>query len=268
MKKNTKKERLNVVFHLDFFPHYRGPLASELLKSPNHNWILAGEKYDVRNHDLKTWDIPPEANFVHLKYIPLFGRIGWQRGSVRLAFKKDVDVIVFHSHWRLLNIWIAAPLARLLGKRVLFYTMGWYRKQSALSKAIRRLFFSIPHGLCLYGRWAKCQGILCGYSPKKLHVVYNSLDYKKQKKLRASITDDRVKEIRKSLFEDAGTPIAIRTGRLIKRAAINELFQAVEILKHRGKAVNVLLVGDGPEKARLENLAQDLKINVCFYGAC
>ena len=268
MKKNSTKDRLNVVFHLDFFPHYRGPLAKELLKSPNHNWILAGEKYDVRNHGLKTWPIPSDASFIHLKYVPLWGRIGWQKGSVGLAFRKDIDVIVFHSHWRLLNVWIAAPLARLFGKRVLFYTMGWYRKQSILSRIIRKLFFTIPHGLCLYGRWAKCQGILSGYSAKKLHVVYNSLDYKKQKTLRSSITDDRVREIRMSLFNDLKTPIAIRTGRLIKRAAINQLFQAVLLLKQKNKKINILLVGDGPEKIKLQKLARELEINVCFYGAC
>ena len=190
------KKKLNVVFHLDFFPHYRGPLAKALLNSPKNNWILAGEKYDVRNHGLETWEIPKEANFIHLKYKKIIGRIGWQSGSIGLCFNKNIDVIVYHSHWRLLNVWVGSLLARIMGKRVLFYTMGWYRKQSILSQLIKRVFFSIPHGLCLYGRWAKYQGVLSGYDIKKLHVVYNSLDYASQRKFRLSISSEKIKKTR------------------------------------------------------------------------
>ena len=261
--------RKRVLLLLDFFPHYRGPLIKEILEESSHDWILAGDLSDpYKQERIKEWEIPAGTNFLRFPFIRIFQDFGWQRGSLSTAFRRDIDVIIFHANWHILSLWIAAPLARLMGKRVLFYCMGWYRKHPWYVRWMLSLFYKIPHGLCLYGRWAKMQGVLNGYDHSRLHVVYNSLDYKKQRALRLALDQNKLIALREKFFGTSDVPVAIRTGRLIPRAKIEQLFYAANNLAKKGKPLNILLVGEGPEKARLKKLAEDLSLKVYFYGSC
>ena len=180
----SKRKKMNsskrVLLLLDFFPHYRGPLIEEMIENSPHEWILGGDILDpYKQEKIREWDVSSKKNFLRLPFVRIFKDFGWQKGSIRLSFKKDIEVIVYHANWHILSYWIAAPIARIMGKRVLFYCMGWYRKHPWYVRWMMHLYYKIPNGLCLYGRWAKMQGLQKGYDQKRLHVVYNSLDYRK-----------------------------------------------------------------------------------------
>ena len=46
------------------------------------------------------------------------------------------------------------------------------------------------------------------------------------------------------------------------------LFEAAAVLQADGCPVDVLIIGDGPERSRLEMIAKNKNINAVFYGAC
>ncbi len=262
------QQRKRVVMFLDFFPHYRGPVMRELLQSPCHDYVLAGALTDKRSGNIKTWPIPDDAPFIHIPRYNFRRPWAWQRGAIGLAFRRHVDVIIYHADYHLISTWISAPLARLLGKRVLFYTMGWRHHERPVRKLIKRIYLNLAHGLCLYGHWAKMEGIRQGYNPNRLFVVYNSLEYDKQKQIRETLTHERLRQIRAELFEHPERPQIICTGRIMRRRRLDLALDALHMLQQRGKHVNLLLVGDGSEREPLEKQANEYGLPVHFYGSC
>src|SRR5436309_723071 len=63
-------------------------------------------------------------------------------------------------------------------------------------------------------------------------------------------------------------PILICTARLTKACRFDMLLNAQRLLLAQGHPVNVVLVGDGPERAALQDAAKDLGRAVRFYGEC
>ena len=217
---------------------------------------------------VKTWEIPAGAPFIRTHYALLPAGFRWMRGVLPLVRRRDFDTIIFHANPFLLNTWPAAILARLTGKRVLFFTIGWYRPESALRRWIKRRYFQLAHGLLLYGHWAKACGIENGFDPDRLHVVYNSLDAERQREIRESITPDDRRITRAEFFSDPNRPMVICTSRLTAKRRLDLLLDAMEILASQGHPLNLLLIGDGDQRAALEDDARRRNLAVHFFGAC
>jgi glycosyltransferase involved in cell wall biosynthesis len=63
-------------------------------------------------------------------------------------------------------------------------------------------------------------------------------------------------------------PVVLYAGQLIRRKGVDLLLEAGAALQHAGREFTLLLVGDGPERARLERRAAELRLrNVVFRPA-
>jgi glycosyltransferase involved in cell wall biosynthesis len=193
----------------------------------------------------------------------------WQEKIIPLAFRRDLETIIFLGSSYYLATWVSAALCRLMGKRVLFWTIGWRRLDTRLKTLFRTRFYRLAHGLLLYGYFAKMQAIRLGFKPENLHVVFNSLNTPQQAKLRQQVTDEERQELRRQLFpEHPERPILICTTRLVRKRQLDDLLRAVGKLRDTGHHCNVLLVGDGEERPTLEQMTRELNLPVHFYGAC
>jgi glycosyltransferase involved in cell wall biosynthesis len=192
----------------------------------------------------------------------------WQKGILRLALRQDIAVIIFLGNANFLSTWLAALLARLTGKRVLFWTHGWLRKEQGTKAIVRNIFYHLAHGLLLYGNRAKMIGIESGFARDRMYIVYNSLDYRTQKMIMTHVTKDRIKLVREMFFSDPKIPVLIYTGRLTKAKGLGLLLQAMSQLQDQGFKTSLLLVGDGPEREPLTQLAKVSGLAVHFYGPC
>lgn len=144
--------------------------------------------------------------------------------------------------------------------------MGWYGKERLFKKIIKKIFFKIPNGCFLYGEYAKLLMLKNGYRKEKLSVIYNSLNYDVQCKLRNQLK-------RTFVFHDYfgnSNQTLLFIGRLTKIKRLELLILAVSELKKQGREFNLILIGDGLMKTELELLTQREKIenNVWFYGEC
>lgn len=215
------------------------------------------------------WVPANQAKFVRAKCRP-FGNGGiWQPGIIPIAYRRGVDCIVYLGNPRFPATWISAVLARILGKRVLFWTIGWYREDSRLTSLIKWVFLRIPHGLLLYGHGAKCEAIRFGLSAQNLYVVHNSLDYDKQKQIRNRVTAEETAALREKLFgERSRIPVAVCVSRLIAKRRLDVLIEAASLNRARGHEINLLLVGDGPEEQNLRELCRQRGVTAHFYGPC
>ncbi len=260
------KQNVAVVYH--FFAHYRGPVMRELLEKSEHRFILVGDRKDVDDGTIKAMEIPDPARFVlaPCRYRPLVGMV--QKGLLRLALRRDLDAVIYLGNAAWISTWLSAVVARLTGKHVLFWTHGWTERDQGAKRLIRNTFYRLAHGLLLYGHWAKMIAMEQGFPPQRLYVIYNSLDYERQKAARQRMTCSRIPEIRQQMFSRSDLPVMICTTRLTKTRRLDLVFEAMRMLRDQGRETALLLVGDGPERGPLEALAESLGIMVRFYGPC
>ena len=260
-----KRQRVAVVYH--FFAHYRAAVMRQLLASPCHDYILVGDRVPT-DPSIKAWDIPPSVAMIPARCCQPMRGLMLQRGLLRLALRRDIDQIIYLGNAAWPCTWLSAAVARLMGKRVWFWSHGWTRHESGLKDRVRCLFYKLAHGLLLYGHVAKTLGVAKGFAPERLHVIYNSLDYEAQKQARANVTPQRLEQIRTQLFDQPDHPIVICTTRLTALRRLDLLMEALALLKREGHHVNLLLVGDGPERENLQQLAKRLDLPVHFFGPC
>jgi len=71
-----------------------------------------------------------------------------------------------------------------------------------------------------------------------------------------------------SVATTAGDPVIAFQGRLVTTKGVRLLFEAALLLRERGRAFQLLIIGDGPERASLEHLAREtnLAAQVTFAG--
>lgn len=257
--------RVAVVYH--FFAHYRTAVVESLARDTSHEWHFWGDLHDY-DSDIKPAAFSPAVRFTRAQCVKLRGPIMWQRGLIRLALSPRWNAIVYLGSPNYISTWISAALARLTGKRVLFWSHGWTKPPRGVRSLTRNLFYRLANDLLLYGRWAKAIAIEQGFDPARVHVVSNSLDTEAQRRALEAIPPGRPAEVRRELFGEDRTPVLCCTTRLTRLRRLDMLLDAVARLRDRGRTANVAIIGDGPERANLEAHARQLGLKVAFLGAC
>jgi glycosyltransferase involved in cell wall biosynthesis len=239
----------------------------ELVKRGAFRYVLIGDVADPER-EIEAWRVPAEIEFIEIPCRKLGSKLLWQSGLVREVLRPAYSAFVFLANPNWPSTWLAALLARMLGKRILFWTHGWIAPESGTKRLLRNLFYRLPHDLLLYGQAARRRGIVEGFSADKLHVIFNSLNYEEQREIRESVTEDESRELRTSLFGSADIPVIVCTSRLTAVRGLDLLFLAAKKLAEIGHITGVLLVGSGRERGVLEALARKLGLHVVFFGAC
>jgi len=189
----------------------------------------------------------------------------YQHGALRLL-KKKYDSFIALGDVRSISTWLFLIKAKMLRKPVYVWTHGWYGKESGAEVYVKKLFYRLPKGILLYGNYAKELMIKEGVSSSKLYVLHNSLNYTKQLALRKELSP-------KSVYQDHfgnKNQTLILICRLNPRKRIDMLIEALSSLKAKGLLYNVVIVGDGNEKEKLQLQAKQCGVDnqIWFYGAC
>ena len=194
----------------------------------------------------------------------------FQPKVLKLGISSEHDCIIYLGSMYHVTTWISAILAKISGKRVLMWTHGYLKEEPGFKGYIREIFYRIADGLLLYGHRGRKLMEKRGFDPKTLYVVYNSLDYDLQKSIRLRYSMRDLNELRKTHFENHTLPVLVFTGRVTKRKGLELIFKAQDQLRLMGMLTNVLVIGDGPDRVKLEKLVEisNLSSNVKFVGAC
>lgn len=248
------------------FPHYRSSVVQELQKSKINEYTFIGAT--DAHEGIKPIPLAVFNDFRVAKY-SLFGPFYWQPLIIKYALSSEFDGIIFLGNPNFLSTWIASFLARVSGKKVLFWTHGWLKKEGYLKSKIRNLFFRIAHRTMVYNERACALGSESGFPIDRIDVIYNSLDFDKALSIVFDIENGFLKSHKpQNLFSDSSLPVLVCSARLTKLCQFDLLIKAADILNKRNESVNVLLIGDGPEKTTLKNLSESLSVNTHFFGAC
>ncbi|WP_309396714.1 glycosyltransferase family 4 protein [Cerasicoccus maritimus] len=253
------------------FVHYRRRIFGRLADLVGSESITFLGGIEARESGLVIVDSIPLRNGVSHPVVPLknhFCKSGWswQSSFLHRTVFGDYDVLILQGDAYLLSNWIAQIIALLRRKRVLLWTHGIYGSESRLKRWVRLVYLRLSSGLLLYGNHARL--LLEGhwFRSDQLYVVYNSADSVGGQDL--SIVERE--RLGREIFPQKPDKVVVFIGRLTVVKQLTLLLEATAQLISYGESINVLLVGDGPEKERLENDVRKLGLesNIIFYGAC
>lgn len=258
--------RIYLVYH--FFAHYREAVIRYLCSNPDNTVYLVGDTRCPPGSGIPPAVFDSNAVFIPARCYYLWGVCMVQPRVISVVLKGRGDAFVFLGDVHFMTTWIAAAIARLKGARVLFWTHGWMHHDTRLKRRVRTAFYRIAHGLLLYGHFAKCKAIEYGFDSNNLHVIYNSLDYDKQATIRAQTPLSEIDNTRQSIFLKPELPVVITIGRLVKGRGIELLIEAADRLRAIGQPINTIVIGDGPDRDKLQSLAAARGQTTCFWGDC
>jgi len=113
------------------------------------------------------------------------------------------------------------------------------------------------------GSLARDSVVALGAAPARVRVFANTIDVAGYAG-RAAALAERRGELRDALGLSEGQTVVVTVGRLAPEKGIDTLLRAVG--RARDERVAAVVVGDGPERARLEQLACELGIEARFTG--
>lgn len=262
----------------DRFALYRYPVFRLITQeSPNGVAVVifADPREDsskVRLAPISYCNLDPEKGGIRWKSIRSYyfrNICFWQTGLQKLALDKKHKLIVYWGEAHRLSTWLSAILARLVGKKVVFWTHGIYGNEGRFKRKIRTLFYHLAHKVLLYGEHGKRQLELSSIPSERLHVINNSLNVKAQLRKIHSLDVATLNSVRRKICTEA-EKLLIFVGRLEPQKNLDLLLEALAILRQKGRLVKVLLIGSGSERDSLTRKTSDLGLegSVIFYGEC
>lgn len=186
----------------------------------------------------------------------------------RILFRKEYDVLLVHGY-ETFTAWLAVAAAKLAGVKII-----WRGESVMHGNEDRFSFKTFLKNLALKFFFRQCDSLLysCygnrefleyyGASPEKMFFIPCAVDndlymqkYREGKKQRV--------ELRKELGFADDECVFIFAARLTKRKRLEDLLKAVAEVKRN---CSVLVIGDGPERERLEGFCREKNIKSVWAG--
>ena len=252
-------KRVKICNIYNYPSHYRKSIYKLLDTEYDCSFVFGDEKSDIKTFDISELK---DATFYH---VVTFGHYLFTNRILKFLFK-NYDYYILTIATDNLTHWLFFLLAKLFRrKKVYVWGHGMYGFENKLQMLVRKSYFALTDGILVYGDYAKRIMLQAGFSEEKIIPIHNSLDYDEQLKIRKTLKDT---DIYKSHFDNTN-PVLLFIGRLTKVKKLDLLVNAVSILQNKGEDYNIVFVGDGTEKAYIQNLCHQLGLDdkVWFYGA-
>lgn len=195
----------------------------------------------------------------------------WESNIVKRIFSRKYTLFILDGAVSHISTWMFSLLCRLAGKKVIFWSHGFKGTDKGLKKFVRTIFFKyLPHGLILYGNFSKDIMVGEGFESRKIFAIGNSLNYPEQKQMRDNwfSNNDILKNFKKEIFNN-NHPTLIFIGRLVSNKKVSEILNSIAEIAESGTILNCIIIGDGPEKSKLEKQVKMLRLEgrIHFSGA-
>jgi len=192
------------------------------------------------------------------------------RGLFRLyTFLRRERYLVVHTHTSKAGF-VGRLAAWLAGVPVIVHTAHGFAFHERTPR-VTRVFYSALERLAsqwcdrivsvteFHRRWALDLGIC---SKHKIVAIPNGIASEEPTSLIATV------ELRRSWKARPGEPVLLTVGRLAPEKGLEHLLEAASLLRRMGQGFRVVLAGDGPLRAPLERLAENLRVGdlVTFLG--
>lgn len=260
MRRESKPGRpIRVLVVAESLSHYRYDVYRNLENSPGLDVEFAA---GPRSRDGSVAVIPTSMlNTVHVVQNRSFGGFYWQSGLFGVVRRNHPDVVIYFGDSRFISTWLSGAFQRICGRGVLFWTIGWGRPEGGIQRLYRLAFYRIANRLLLYGNVGMRVGIAMGYPSDRMTVIYNSISEPYVRALSPDALDQLSARLPSGEY-----PVVTAVVRLNAKKRLDLLIEAAAILEKSGCHVSVLLVGDGPDRGRIERLSRSLNVAVYCLG--
>lgn len=252
------QKELCIIYNFD--QKYREGIFKLMEKHYSCHWVFGHNDTDIKGIDK---GVLKDVTYVTNKTIA--GPIHYQKGVTGLLFRYDRFIML--GELFSLSTWLMLFLKVLFcrKKKIYLWSHGWYGREGFLKRWLKKRFFGMADGVLLYGHYAAKIAQEQGYKKQNLCVIHNSLDYDKQLTLRES---NLASDVYKEHFNN-NLPVLLFIGRLTKVKHLDQLVEAVSMLRDRGSLYNLVFVGDGEERSSLESLVKEYNLSdtTWFYGS-
>ena len=252
LKKTAIQQRVLPSYRIPFFD----ALAAECEKGLS---IFAGEPRAIEG--LEFGARPAIAKFQPGKNTHLFsGRfyLCWQAGMMNWLRSWQPDVLIMEANPRYLRSGAAVNWMKARGGKVIGWGLGSPLPSGSLAKirfALRRRFVRRFDALITYSQQGADEYAALGFDPDLIFCAPNAVAPRPVQPL-----PDRPNGLRN------GKPNVVFVGRLQARKRVDLLLRACAMLPAELRPA-LVIVGDGPERSKLEALAKETKTNARFTGA-
>lgn len=216
--------------------------------------------------------VPLPTVAVRNRFWPLGrGRRLWTGGTLAaLCDRADAAVIGFHVHD--LAVWLLWLTRRILGRPRLILS-GHFRLdpepddaplRSGLRRRLRILLARGADAVLPYTPQGAAACRRHGIPEERIHVTHNSVDTARIRATAGAPRGDDAAVVRAQYRLSAG-PFFLSVGRLYPAKRFEVATAALAALRTAGRDCSLVLVGDGPERPRLEAMAGPTS-GVCVAG--
>jgi glycosyltransferase involved in cell wall biosynthesis len=241
--------------------HYRFPIYAEMNKVFGCDFYL-GDKTKDEIKQLAYDKLPGFKKRLHNVFLHNFY---WQCGALKLIFQ-PYKYYILNGEPYCLSSWAMLICGKLFGKKTISWSHGWYGRETAIKRIIKKMYFSLFDKLMIYNEYAIRLMEREGFNRHDMFCIANSLDSDREKMLRNSLSET---DIYKSYFNN-DNPTIIYCGRIQQRKKLDLLLEAMRIMKQRNLSVNAVFVGKDVDNVSIPQIASNLGVgeNVWMYGAC
>lgn len=266
---------------------YQAPLLRLIAADPDIDLtVFFCSDFSLRPHreegfgQTVQWDVPLLDGYDH-KFLPASATDAppnvfrpFNRGLAKMLKEGDYDVLWVHGYMRLYHL-ISMISARLQGRIVLNRDEAWARsaRRGAVKNALKRLFFTalrrICHGWLVIGSANRDYYQANGMAPETLFLMPYAVDNEAFRDRAIAATETR-EALRQSLNLEPDRPVILFASKFQSRKRPHDLMAAFARISTDPAARQpyLVLVGDGEERAALEQKAEELGIgpSVRFAG--
>jgi glycosyltransferase involved in cell wall biosynthesis len=257
---------IRLVVQQPALPHYRVPVFAELSRRSGLSLrVVHGAVPDLTNAPAAGF----RAELVPTRRLRLPGRtLSWQGAQLRLARRREADVLILSWNLNYLSLVPALLRARRQGVATILWGHGYSKRESPRRRWARMRVTGLASGLLLYDRRSARRCVESGVDEARVFVAPNSLDQRPIEAAQRPWDDPaRLEEFRRS----ADLPrdrVVLFVSRLVAANRVDLLVQAAARLRPAFPDLRVLVIGGGPEAEPLRHLARSLELGqvVRFLG--
>jgi glycosyltransferase involved in cell wall biosynthesis len=249
-------------------PEYRQPFFDSLASRVESLEIFAG--YPMAAEGIRAGKGLHCAQWKQTKNYYLGGinsYICWQNKLAHWLSHYRPDALVFEANPRLMSNYFAIRRARSLKIPIFGWGLGVLRRmpgQDGYASRWQRTFLRQFDAMIAYSSKGAEDYIHLGYDPRRVFVAPNAAASANSLTgiAKTQISADTVSTWRSEHGVDAG-PLLLFVGRLIREKRLPDLLDACARL---GNGVQLVIVGDGPERDALKQLAGRIFPRARFLG--
>lgn len=242
-------------------PHYRVPLFDALADQPGVNLSVVsasvghGTQYSGHMSGMPYLD----DNHSWRKLLP-GGALLWQRGLSQVHLGEAGDVLIICGNLRYVSNYPLMLRARHSGMGIVWWSHGRTRCPKPVVEQLRLAVLKFVDAVLLYTDDEVQLYKSMGLPPAKLFATNNTVDEASIHRATDRWNSKQLEQFctQKSLDQKA---LLLFCGRLKTAARLDLALRAMKLLHNRGLNCQLVVIGDGPERQRLEYLASELGLS-------